>query len=161
MKSSLKIVWKTKIIFLLIEKLLFFFKQKYILFLGASIASAFFLPEADAKKHRYASANALLIESLKMIMWLIVRCFSISDKNGQITNVIWLSTTSFGWKLQMKSPYSKSLLVHELEFPVKNMIFHGYRTVYPTPGCRTGKMFFTNASKTIRNWFLTLQPDIF
>ena len=33
MKSSLKIVWKTKITFLLSEALLFFFKEKYILFL--------------------------------------------------------------------------------------------------------------------------------
>ena len=26
-------------------------------------------------------------------------------------------------------------------------------------GCCTGKMLFANASKIIRNWFLTLQPD--
>ena len=71
MKSSLKIVWKTKIIFLLIEKLLFFFKQNYILFLEASIASAFFLPEADAKKHRYASANALNAALIKLTDWII------------------------------------------------------------------------------------------
>ena len=62
--------------------------------------SAFFFAEADTKKHRYASAkasNAALVKLtdwiLKMIMWLIVRYFSISDKHGQTSNVIWLSTT--------------------------------------------------------------------
>ena len=29
----------------------------------------------------------------------------------------------------------------------------------PTKGCYTGKMLFANASKIIRNWLLTLQPD--
>ena len=108
MKSSLKIVWKTKITFLLSETLLFFLEQKYILFLETYffkipknlITSAFFFAEADTKKHRYASAkasNAALVKLtdwiLKMIMWLIVRYFSISDKHGQTSNVIWLSTT--------------------------------------------------------------------
>ena len=32
-------------------------------------------------------------------------------------------------------------------------------TKFCTPGCYTGKMLFANASKIIRNWFLTLQPD--
>ena len=31
--------------------------------------------------------------------------------------------------------------------------------MYFTPGCNTGKMKFANASETVRNWFLTLQPD--
>ena len=31
--------------------------------------------------------------------------------------------------------------------------------MYPTPG--TGKILFANASKIIRNWFLTPKPDIF
>ena len=34
-------------------------------------------------------------------------------------------------------------------------------TKFCTPGCYTGKMLFANASKIIRNWFLTLQLDIF
>ena len=34
MKSSLEIVWKTKIILVLSETLLFFHEQEYILFLG-------------------------------------------------------------------------------------------------------------------------------
>ena len=34
MKSSLEIVWKTKITFVLSEALLFFHEQEYILFLG-------------------------------------------------------------------------------------------------------------------------------
>ena len=57
---------KAKITFLLSETLLFFFKQKYILFLetfifkipGNLIASAFFLSRQILKKHRYASAKA-------------------------------------------------------------------------------------------------------
>ena len=31
----------------------------------------------------------------------------------------------------------------------------------PPRGHYTGKISFTNASKIITNWFLTLQPDIF
>ena len=31
----------------------------------------------------------------------------------------------------------------------------------PPPGCYIGKMLFANALKIIKNWFLTLQPDIF
>ena len=57
---------KDKKSFLLSETLLFFFKQKYILFLetfifkipGNLIASAFFLSRQILKKHRYASAKA-------------------------------------------------------------------------------------------------------
>ena len=30
----------------------------------------------------------------------------------------------------------------------------------PPPGCYTGKIL-ANVSKIIKNWFLTLQPDIF
>ena len=36
-------------------------------------------------------------------------------------------------------------------------------TNFYTPGCYTGKMLFAmenNASKIIRNWFFTVQPDI-
>ena len=49
------------------------------------VTSAFvFFTEGDTKKHRYALAkasNAALVklELLKMVMWLIVRCFSVSD----------------------------------------------------------------------------------
>ena len=88
MKSSLKAVWKTKITFLLSKTLLFFFKQKYIFFLETYF---FKIP-----KNLIASAIVFffsLIESLKMIMWLIVRCFSVSDTSGQTSNVIWLSAT--------------------------------------------------------------------
>ena len=61
------------------ETLLFFFKQKYILFLETDY---FFLPR-QILKNRYASAKTSntalveLIESAKMIMRLIVRCFSV------------------------------------------------------------------------------------
>ena len=37
-------------------------------------------------------------------------------------------------------------------------------TKFSTPGCYAGKMLFAvknEVSKIIRNWFLTLQPDIF
>ena len=62
MKSSLKIVGKTKINFLLSRTLLFFFKQKYILlletyFFKIPISSAIFFAETDIKKHRYTSAK--------------------------------------------------------------------------------------------------------
>ena len=52
------------------------------------ITSAFFFAEADTKKHWYALAkasNAALVKLtdwiIKMIMWLIVSCFSVSDLN--------------------------------------------------------------------------------
>ena len=44
------------------------------------------------------------------------------------------------------------------------MIFHNvpqFNIMYRTPGCYTGKMLFANVSKIMRNWFLTLQSDIF
>ena len=79
MKSSLKIVWKTKITFLLSETLLFFLEQKYILFLETYffkipknlITSAFFFAEADTKKHRYASAKASNAALVKLTDWII------------------------------------------------------------------------------------------
>ena len=62
----------------------------------------------------------------------------------------------------MKTLYSQSLLAHELKLPIKkDKIFHRYKILYLTSGCYMGKIFFANASKIIRNWFLTLQPDIF
>ena len=115
MKSSLKIVWKTKIAFLLSETLLFFLRQKYILFLETKflkvsknlIASAFlfyfcsfFFLLRQILKNRYASAkvsNAALVKLtnwiIKIIMWLFVCCFSVSDKHEQTSNVVWLTTT--------------------------------------------------------------------
>ena len=52
-------------------------------------------------------------------------------------------------------------IVYELKFPVKkDIILHGHKVLYPTPGCYTGKMLFAKASKIIRNWFLTLESDI-
>ena len=73
---------KVKNNLLLSETMLSFFKQKHTLFLETYffkipknlIASAFFIAEADTKKHRYPSAKASnaalvkLIKSLKMIM---------------------------------------------------------------------------------------------
>ena len=52
-------------------------------------------------------------------------------------------------------------IAYELKFPVKKDItLHGRKVLHPTPGCYTGKMLFANASKIIRNWFLTLESDI-
>ena len=100
MKSSLKIVGKTKITFLFNKTLVFFFKWKYILFLETYFfqipknlfASAFFFlfVEEDTKKHKYVSAkasNAALVTITDWILkndhvWFIVRCFSVSDKHG-------------------------------------------------------------------------------
>ena len=109
MKSRLKIVWKTKITHLLSKQLLFFFKQKYILFLVTYffkisknlIACAFFLLRQILKKHRYASAKASNAALVKLTDWIIkndhvINCamfFCKWFKHGQTSNVIWLSTT--------------------------------------------------------------------
>ena len=63
---------------------------------------------------------------------------------------------------KIKSLYSpQSLLVSELKFLVKKVELFTVTKfcMYPTPACCTGKMLFANASKSIRNWLLTLQPD--
>ena len=95
-------------------------------------------------------------------MWLIVCCFSVSDKHGQKNNVIWLSTT---WLLIFRTQVAnkKPLLTKPANwnFLLKRYNFSRLQNLYPIPGCYTGKMLFANASKIIRNWFLTLQPDIF
>ena len=59
MKSSLKILWKTKIIFLLSEALLFFLEQKYILF-----SETYFF---EIPKNLITSAIFLLMQILKNI----------------------------------------------------------------------------------------------
>ena len=110
MKSSLKIVWKTKVTFLLSETLLFFLEEKYVLFSEAHffkipkdlITSAFFV-KADTKKHRYASAIASNVALVKLTDWIIkddhvinwAMFFSKWFKHGQTSNVIWLSTIWF------------------------------------------------------------------
>ena len=79
MNSSLKIVWKTKITFLLSETLLFFLEKKYILFLETYFFSdswefnyfSIFYVEADTKKHRYASAKASNATLVKLTDWII------------------------------------------------------------------------------------------
>ena len=115
MKSSLNIVWKTKITFLLSETLLFCLEQKYILFSGTCffkipnnlIISAFFFAEADTKKHRYASAktsNDMQLAKtalVKLTDWIIkndhvINCamlFCKRIKHDQKSNVIWPSIT--------------------------------------------------------------------
>ena len=142
MKSSLKIVWKTKITFLLSETLLFFFEENCILFSETYffkipknlITSAFFFAEADTKKHRYASAKASNAALVKLTDWIIkndhvINCAMFFCKwfnHGQTSNVIWPSTTwllIFRLRLQTKSLYSPQslLIIYELEFPVKKI----------------------------------------
>ena len=68
---------------------------------------------------------------------------------------------SLSWMLQIKSLYlPQSLLVYESKFPIKKIQLFTVTKfcIYPNPGCYTEKMF-ANALKTIKNWFLTLQPD--
>ena len=105
-KSSLKIAWKTKIIFLLSETLLFFLQQKhysggrFLRFLRIYL-SQHFLAEADIKKHRCALAKASNAALVKLTDWIIkndhvINCamfFCKWFKHGQTSNVIWLSTT--------------------------------------------------------------------
>ena len=179
MKSSLKIVWKAKIAFLISETLPFFLKQKYILFLETYLfkilknliaSSFFFLPRQTLKtidmpqqKPEMLHWLNLQIESLKMVIWLIVCCFSVSDKHGQTSNVIWLSTT---WLLifrlgvaNRRSLFTKpASICIEIRFNIMkiDIIFHGYKYLYPNPGSYTGRILFANESKIIRTCFVTL-----
>ena len=123
MKSSLKIVWKAKTTFLLSEKLLFFREQKYILFSEIYFLRLLriwllqhFLAEADTKNHRYASAKASNAALVKLTDWIIknnhvINCVMFLCqwvKHGQISNVIWLSTT---W-----------ILIFPLEVAIKKLL---------------------------------------
>ena len=95
MKSSLKIMWKTKITFLLSETLFFFLEQKIYFILGDIffkipknlITLVSFLAEADTKRHRYVLAKASNTAMVKLTDWIIkndhviVWCFSVSDLN--------------------------------------------------------------------------------
>ena len=64
MKSSLKIVWKTKITFLLSEALLFFFEQKYILFSETSAKVG--ISPGDIKIPGWCPAGPVLPHGEKM-----------------------------------------------------------------------------------------------
>ena len=107
----------------------------------------------------------LVAESLKMIMWFIVRCFSVSDKHDRTSKVIWLSTTwlsIFQLKVADKKPLFTKPASTWIEISwFKDIIFLGYKILYPTPGWYARKMLFANLPKNITNWFLKLQPDIF
>ena len=108
----------------------------------------------------------LLTESLRTIRWLILCCFSLSNKHGQTSNVIWLFTTwllIFQLEVAKKAFNRKACLYINWSFLLKryncsqlqNFVSH------PKGKCYTGKMLFANASKIIRNWFVTVQPNIF
>ena len=108
MKSRLKIVWKTKVTFLLSKKLLFFLEQKYIFFSETYffkipknfITSAFFA-ETDTKNHKYVLAKASNVPLVKLTDWIIkddhvinyAMLFCKWFKHGQASNTIWLSST--------------------------------------------------------------------
>ena len=98
-------------------------------------------------------------------MWLIVCCFSVSDEHGQTSNVIWFSTTwllVFWLEVANKKPsFTKPAGTWIEIYCYKNLILHSHRILYPNSARYAWKMLFANASKITRNWFLTLQPDIF
>ena len=133
----------------------------------------FFLPRQilEIIDHRYASAkapNAAMVKLngwiIKMIMWLTVHCFYVSNKHVQSSNVIWLSTTwllIFRLEVANKKPlFTTKSASRWIEISCKkDIIFHSYKLLYPTPGCYTGKLLFALVSRII-NSFLTEQPDI-
>ena len=98
----------------------------------------------------------------------MVRCFSVSDNHGQTSDVIWHSTTwslIFWLEVASKKPLFTKPAIAEIEnFHCVKKVLIFTSTKFCTPGCYIGKMLFAvrnNASKIIRNWFFTLQPDIF
>ena len=138
MKSNLKIVWRTKIIFLLSKIMLFFIGQKYILLSETYffkipknlITAAFFLPkqilkniEMPRQKPQMLGWKNLLIKNDHVINCAIF--FRKWFKHGQTSNVLWLSRS---WHLIFHLEVSnkkfcspQSLLVYELKFPVKKI----------------------------------------
>ena len=105
MKSSVKIVWKTKIAFLLRETLIFFLEQKHILFsetyflkTAKNLITSAFFTKTDTKKHVSEKAsNAGLV---KLTDWIIkndhVIYYAMSFykwfQHGQTSNITWIST---------------------------------------------------------------------
>ena len=94
---------------------------------------------------------------------IVTKIKSVTYKHAQRSNVIWLSSI---WLLifRLKVANKRSLFTKpactwiEISWE-KDIISHGHKILYTTPGCYTGKMF-ANVSKIITNLFLTLQPDI-
>ena len=84
------------------------------------------------------------------------------DKHGQTSDVIWLPTTGL-LIIRLDSANKKAFINKACYYT--NWIFKLKRffTVKKcsTPGCYTRKLLFANSSKIIRNWFLTLRPNIF
>ena len=168
MKSKLKIVWKTKITFLLSETLLFFFEQKFILFSETYffkipknlISSTFFFTEADTKKHIYASAKASNAALVKLTDWIIkndhvINCamfFCKWFKHGQTSNVIWLSTTwllIFRLEVANKMPlFTKPDSAWIESISQKNIIFHSCKILYPNWDCYQRKCCLLMSQKS-------------
>ena len=111
-----------------------------VLFLQRKILKIIDMPRQKPRmRHRWN----LLTELLKMMMWLIARCFSVRDKHGLGSNVIWLPTT---WLLifwlnvaNKKALFTKPASPWIETSCLKEIIFHGYKLLYPNPGCYTGK----------------------
>ena len=120
-KSSLKIVWKIKIIikqniaFLSWAKNIFY-SQRHIFLRFLKLPQHFFA-EADTKKHRFFSAKASNAALVKFTDWiiktdLVTNCamfFCKWFKEGQTRNVIWLSTT---WFLIFRLEVAKKAFIH-------------------------------------------------
>ena len=83
--------------------------------------------------------QAMLFDSLSPT-WILIFRLEISNKKPLFTKPARTGTEIFCYK---------------------DIVFQGYNILYPTPCCYIVKMLFAHASKIIRNWFLTFQPDIF
>ena len=101
----------------------------------------------------------LLTELLKMMMWLIARCFSVRDKHDLGSNVIWLPTTwlLIFW-LDVANIY-KACQSMNWNFLFKRDNFSRLQTFVPEPRLLHREMSFAITSKIIRNWFLILQSN--
>ena len=97
----------------------------------------------------------------------MVHCFFGSNKDGQTSDVISLSTTwlsIFQLEVASKKPLFTKLTIAQIENShyVKKVYIFTF-TKFCNPGCCTGKMLFpvkNIASKITKNWFFTLQPEI-
>ena len=162
---------RQKITFLAIETLVFFFlKNKFYScrhifqdFWEFNCLSIFF-SEADTKKHRYASAKALNAALVTLIDKIIKNDHVINcalffySEHGQTSNLIWLSSTSLLiFRLEVankKSLFSKSGSTWIEISCWKDIIFHAYKILYPTPGCYTGKMCLLMHQKSYKKLIL-------
>ena len=80
------------------------------------------------------------------------------SEHGQTSNLIWLSSTLLLiFRLEVankKSLFSKSGSTWIEISCWKDIIFHGYKILYPTPGCYTGKMCLLMHQKSYKKLIL-------